>query len=234
MAAATAVRVSGLTKRLGNHQALAGVELEAAAGQVYGLLGPNGAGKTTLLKIIAGLARQDSGLLELFGSPFEHGALREVGTLVTEPGLWARYDAAEHLRMHARLRGVDPAVIPGLLETVGMSEFAKRRVSAYSLGMRWRLGIAIALLAWPRLLVLDEPTNGLDPVGMRDVRTLLRRLAADGVAVLVSSHHLDQIAHTCDRIGVLAEGRMRYQGSLDGLALDGDLEEGFFALLDRV
>lgn len=229
---ATAVRVSGLTKRLGKHQALAGADLTAEAGQVYGLLGPNGAGKTTLLKVLTGLARPDSGSFELFGSPFQRGALREVGALVTEPGLWDRYDAVEHLRMHARLRGADPAGIPGLLETVGMGGFAERRVSTYSLGMRWRLGIAVALLARPRLLVLDEPTNGLDPVGMRDVRTLLRRLAADGVTVLVSSHNLDQITHTCDRIGVLAGGRMRYEGTLDGLARDGDLEKGFFALLD--
>ncbi|MDA0563598.1 ATP-binding cassette domain-containing protein [Streptomonospora sp. S1-112] len=229
----TAVRVSGLTKRLGRTQALAGVDLRVETGRVHGLLGPNGAGKTTLLKTITGLSRPDSGSLELFGAPFTRGVLRDVGALVTQPGLWSRYTAVEHLRLHARLRGADPALIPRLLADVGMADHADRRVSAYSLGMRWRLGIAITLLARPRLLVLDEPTNGLDPVGMRDMRALLRRLAADGVAVLVSSHHLDQIAQTCDEVTVLVGGTVRFAGPLDGLAWDGDLEKGFFALLDR-
>ncbi|RCV52801.1 ABC transporter ATP-binding protein [Marinitenerispora sediminis] len=232
----TALRVRALRKRMGRHQALDGVDLRVETGEVYGLLGPNGAGKTTLMKIIAGLARAGSGEVELFGRPFERGALRDVGALVVGPGLWSRMNAVQHLRLHARLRGVDgyaADAVPELLRTVGLEGVAERRVSAYSLGMRWRLGIAIALLARPRLLVLDEPTNGLDPVGMRDMRELLRRLAGEGVTVFVSSHQLDQIAHTCDRIGVLVAGATRYEGPLDGLAVDGDLEQGFFDLLDR-
>src|SRR5699024_6024791 len=117
------------------------------------------------------------------------------------------------------------------LEAVGMADLAGRRVSAYSLGMRWRLGIALALVSKPRLLVLDEPTNGLDPLGMRDMRELLRRLAGEGTTVFVSSHQLDQIARTCDRVGVLVAGTTRYEGPLEGLAGGGDLEEGFLDLV---
>ncbi|ASU83344.1 lantibiotic ABC transporter ATP-binding protein [Nocardiopsis gilva YIM 90087] len=228
-----ALRISGLTKTLGGHRALNGVNLRVGAGEVYGLLGPNGAGKTTLMKIISGLLRADGGQVELLGRPFDRSSLRSVGSLVEGPGLWPRLNAEEHLRLHARLRGVPEETGPELLRTVGMEEVSRRRVSAFSLGMRWRLGIAIALLARPRLLVLDEPTNGLDPVGMRDMRELLRRLAGEGVTVFVSSHQLDQVSRICDRVGVIAEGSTRYEGALDGLALDGDLEEGFFALLSR-
>lgn len=227
----TALSITGLYKSFGRHRALDGVDLNVAGGEVYGLLGPNGAGKTTLMKIVAGLSRADSGSVTVLGRPFERDVLRRVGSLVEEPGLWRGMNAVQHLRVHARLRGVPRSRIEEALATVGLEEVRERRAAKYSLGMRWRLGIAIALLGAPRLLVLDEPTNGLDPVGMRDMRDLLRRLAADGVTVFVSSHQLDQIARTCDRVGVLVSGRTRYEGPLSGLAGGGDLEEGFFALL---
>ncbi|MFW5417296.1 ATP-binding cassette domain-containing protein [Nocardiopsis sp. CNT-189] len=229
-----ALRISALSKKLGRNQALQGVDLEVAQGEVYGLLGPNGAGKTTLMKCISGLLVPDSGTVEVAGRPFTRDSLRGIGALVDGPGLWARMSARQHVRAHAKLRGVSPDLAVGeLLPLVGMEQVADRRVSAYSLGMRWRLGIAIALIGSPGLLILDEPTNGLDPIGMRDIRGLLRRLSDAGTAVFVSSHQLDQISRTCDRVGVLVHGRTRYEGPLDGLARDGDLESGFFSLVEQ-
>lgn len=230
----SALRVNALTKHFGSHAALQGVELDVAEGEVYGLLGPNGAGKTTLMKAVAGLLQPDSGTLEVAGRPFTRDSLRGIGALVNGPGLWSRMNARQHIRAHAKLRGVDPAdAVARLLPLVGMDQIAHRRVSAYSLGMRWRLGIAIAMVGSPRLLVLDEPTNGLDPIGMREMRALMRRVAETGATVFVSSHQLDQIARTCDRVGVIVHGRNCYEGPLSGLARDGDLEEGFFALVEQ-
>lgn len=230
----SALRVRALTKHFGSGTAFQGVDLDVAEGEVYGLLGPNGAGKTTLMKAVVGLSRPNSGTLEVAGRPFTRDSLRGIGALIDGPGLWPRLNAQEHVRTHARLRGVDPDhAVARLLPLVGMEKVADRRVSAYSLGMRWRLGIAIAMVGAPRLLVLDEPTNGLDPIGMREVRNLLRRLAESGATVFVSSHQLDQIARTCDRVGVLVHGRTCYEGPLSGLADDGDLEAGFFSLVER-
>src|SRR5690606_14057869 len=230
----SALRVRALTKNYGSTAALQGVDLDVAEGEVYGLLGPNGAGKTTVMKAVAGLLRPDSGTLEVAGRPFTRDSLRGIGALIDGPGLWPRMAARQHLRAHARLRGVDPdRAAADLLPLVGLDQVADRRSSAYSLGMRWRLGIAIAMIGSPRLLVLDEPTNGLDPIGMREMRALLRRLAESGATVFVSSHQLDQIARTCDRVGVIVHGRTRYEGALSGLARDGDLEAGFFSLVER-
>lgn len=235
-----ALRVSGVEKTLGRsfgkrggHPALRGVDLSVRTGEVYGLLGPNGAGKTTLMKTIAGLLRLETGQISVFGRPLDTGSRRALGTLIDGPGLWPRLNAAEHVRVHTRLRGVPEQWGHEALEAVAMAELADRRVSAYSLGMRWRLGIALALVSRPSLLVLDEPTNGLDPLGMRDMRGLLRRLAEQGTTVFVSSHQLDQIARICDRVGVLVDGATRYEGTLEGLAAGGDLEEGFLDLVSE-
>lgn len=229
---AEALRVAGVAKTLGRrHPALRGVDLTVRTGEVYGLLGPNGAGKTTLMKTIAGLLRLDTGRISVFDRPLSRNSRRELGTLIDGPGLWPRMNAVEHVRVHTRLRGVPEEWGHEALNTVGMAELADRRVSDCSLGMRWRLGIALALVSRPRLLVLDEPTNGLDPLGMRDMRELLRRLAGEGTTVFVSSHQLDQIARICDRVGVLVAGATHYEGPLEGLANGGDLEEGFLDLV---
>ncbi|MDQ1289651.1 MAG: lantibiotic transport system ATP-binding protein [Actinomycetota bacterium] len=229
----TALAVAGLHKHYGQHRALDGATLEVRDGEVYGLLGPNGAGKSTLMKTVLGLQRPTSGHIHLLGRPFERAALADVGALIETPGLWPRLNAVEHLRIHARLRRAPRSWADDVLDVVGLAEVARRPVSAYSLGMRWRLGIAIALLARPRLILLDEPTNGLDPVGIREMRHLIRSLASDGATVLLASHQLPEIAHVCDRVGVLVAGRTRYQGDLPGMAVDGDLEAGFFRILDE-
>ncbi|MFF3730692.1 ABC transporter ATP-binding protein [Streptomyces sp. NPDC002476] len=229
---ASALAIRGLHKHYGPHRALDGVDLTVQAGEVYGLLGPNGAGKTTLMKTLLGLQRPTSGTIEIFGRPVGRETLAEVGALIEVPGLWPNLTADETLKLHAKLRGVPTEWIDPALHLVKMTDARRRKVGAYSLGMRWRLGIAVALLARPRLIVLDEPTNGLDPVGIREMRGIIRSLADEGVAVLIASHQLAEVAQVCDRVQVLASGRTQYEGPLAGLAIDGDVEAGFFRLLE--
>ncbi|SDC54051.1 ABC transporter ATP-binding protein [Actinokineospora iranica] len=226
------LEITGLHKHYGTHRALDGVELSVREGEVYGLIGPNGAGKTTLMKTILGLQRPTAGTIGLFGQPHHRRLLADVGALIETPGLWPQLDAVAHLRVHAKLRGVPVSVAEEVLDQVRLRDVRSRRVAQYSLGMRWRLGIAIALLARPRLIVLDEPTNGLDPVGIRDMRGLIRTLAETGATVMISSHQLSEIGHVCDRVGVLVAGQTRYEGELAGLAVDGDLESGFFRIVE--
>ena len=227
-----ALDIKDLHKHYGAHHALDGVNLEVREGEIYGLLGPNGAGKTTLMKTVLGLQRPTSGSITLFGRPHDRALLAEVGALIEMPGLWSHLDAVTHLRLHAKLRGVSLDRVDAVIDQVQLGEVRHRRVAKYSLGMRWRLGIAIALLADPKLLILDEPTNGLDPIGVREMRGIIRSLAAAGTTVLISSHQLSEIAQICDRVGVVVAGRTRYEGSLDGLSTDGDLEAGFFKLVE--
>jgi ABC-type multidrug transport system ATPase subunit len=227
-----ALDIKNLHKHYGAHHALDGVDLAVREGEIYGLLGPNGAGKTTLMKTVLGLQRPTSGSITLFGEPHNRALLAQVGALIEMPGLWSHLDAVTHLRLHAKLRGVPLERIETVIDQVQLGEVRHRRVAKYSLGMRWRLGIAIALLAEPRLLILDEPTNGLDPIGVREMRGIIRSLAAAGTTVLISSHQLSEIAQICDRVGVVVAGRTRYEGSLQGLAAGGDLEAGFFQLVE--
>jgi ABC-2 type transport system ATP-binding protein len=227
-----ALLIRDLRKHYGAHRALDGVDLTVEPGEVYGLLGPNGAGKTTLMKVLLGLQRPTGGTLEILGRPVGRDSLAEVGALIEVPGLWPQLTADETLDIHARLRGVPTEWIDPALELVGMTGARQRRVKEYSLGMRWRLGIAVALLARPRLIVLDEPTNGLDPVGIREMRGIIRSLAGQGVAVLIASHQLAEVAQVCDRVQVLVAGRTRYEGPVDGLAVDGNVEAGFFRLVE--
>ncbi|MGW0520222.1 ABC transporter ATP-binding protein [Crossiella sp. NPDC003009] len=211
---------------------LHGVSLEVPAGAVTGLIGPNGAGKTTLLSIIAGLRRADGGSVSVRGRPWRRCDLRDIGVLLDHPGLWPFLTGRQHLESHAKLRGVPLSRVDAVLDQLDLRAHADRKAGNYSLGMRWRLGIAIALLSDPPMLILDEPANGLDPVGIRDMRGLIRAMAGQGRAVLVSSHQLPEVAHTCDRVAVLVSGRIRYQGTLDGLAADADLESAFFRLIE--
>jgi ABC-2 type transport system ATP-binding protein len=193
-------------------------------GVLYGFLGPNGAGKTTTIRMALGLIFPTSGEVEVLGEPVASGqaprdrALRQVGAMIEEPGFWRYLSGRRNLEYFARASG--PAAdrrarldrVDEVLHTVGLQDAAAKKVKAYSQGMRQRLGIAQALLGAPKILVLDEPTNGLDPQGMREVRTLLRRLADDGVTVFVSSHLLSEVEAMCDRVGVLARGRLVAEG----------------------
>lgn len=190
--------------------ALDGLDLTVDEGGVHGFLGPNGSGKTTTLRCLLGLASADSGDLRLFGRPVPHhlpDVIADVGTLLESPAFFPAYSGRLNLGLLATSASLPKARVDEVLEVVGLSDAAAERVKGYSLGMRQRLGIAAALLRQPRLLVLDEPSNGLDPAGMKEVRQLLRRLADSGTTVFLSSHLLSEVQQICDEVTILARGR---------------------------
>jgi ABC-type multidrug transport system ATPase subunit len=204
--------------------AVDGVNLSVRRGEVFGFLGPNGAGKTTAIGMLLGLLRPTSGRVALFGQPVtpSHVApLRRVGSLVGAPAMIPRFTALENLHVLARLHpNVDARRVDEVLEVVGLTETSNRLVKGFSLGMKQRLGLALALLHRPELLILDEPTNGLDPAGMREIRELLQALAKAGVTVFLSSHLLHEIEQVCDRVAVLRRGRVVAQGEVSLLLGD--------------
>lgn len=227
------VRIRGLNQQFKKHKVLSDVDLSIRRGEVYGLLGPNGAGKSTLMKILLGMQRPRSGEVTVFGEPFTRDALAHFGGLVELPGLWESLTGDQHMRIHCRLRGVPLARGEEELTRFDLTDARKRAVKRYSLGMRWRLAIGIAMLHRPRVLVLDEPTNGLDPAGIRQMRTLIRELPAQGTTVFVSSHNLPEIHQMCDRVGVLVDGRLVYEGLPSAIVHEGDMEEGFLRMIEQ-
>ena len=210
-----ALAARSLIKRYGAVQALAGLDLDVPAGGVFGLLGPNGAGKSTLLRIAIDLVRPSAGTVELFGAPPSPAVLRRVGSFIEAPRFHAYLSAREaliHVALVGGLRRFDP---DPLLDRVGLTDAADRRVDTFSLGMKQRLGIAAALVGTPELVILDEPTNGMDPAGISEIRTLVRNLAdLDGVTVLLSSHLLDEVQRICDRVAILDHGRLVATGAI--------------------
>ncbi len=221
MSDAPPVAVRGLVKRYGEIVAVAGVELTVEAGDVFGYLGPNGAGKTTSLRMMLGLIRPTEGHVELFGrDPLADGAraLDGVAGFVEGPRFYPYLSGRRNLRLLADLDGGVPARrIDEVLDVVELRDRAKDRVGGYSHGMRQRLGIAAALLREPKLLLLDEPTTGLDPAGMRDMRELVKRLAGEGITILLSSHILAEVEELCNRVAIIRQGRIIYEGRLDEL-----------------
>jgi len=215
------VRARGLVKRYGEIVAVDHVDLTVRAGDVYGYLGPNGAGKTTSLRMALGLIRPTAGRVTLFGrDPQIDGAraLAGVAGFVEAPRFYPYLSGRTNLEMLAALDGDGAATrIDRALATVDLTPRAKHKVGGYSHGMRQRLGIAAALLRDPRLLVLDEPATGLDPAGIRDMRTLIRQLADEGITVLLSSHQLAEVEEVCDRVAIIRTGRVVYEGALHDL-----------------
>lgn len=216
-----ALATHGLEKRYGSRVALAGLELSVPSGVVYGFLGPNGAGKTTTMRLLTGLIRPDAGTIELLGRPFggrDRQRLFDVGALVESPSFYPYLSGRENLRALAAAGAAVPDVrIEELLELVGLRERAKDKVSGYSLGMKQRLGIAGALLSDPRLLLLDEPANGLDPAGIVAMRATLKHLATSGKTVFISSHILGEVQLLADVVGIIAAGRLVREGTMEQL-----------------
>lgn len=214
-----AVETIGLTRRFGARTAVAGVDLKVPAGAIYGFLGPNGAGKTTTLRMILGILRADAGKVRLFD-----GTATCVGAMVEMPVVYDHLTGRENLVITCRLLGIARSEVDRVLDIVDLRGAADRRAGGYSLGMRQRLGLARALIGEPALLVLDEPSNGLDPDGMRDMRGLLRRLVDEaGVTILVSSHLLAEIDQIADHVGLMRDGRLVAQGPLRDIMGAGDL-----------
>ncbi len=216
-----ALATRGLEKRYGSQTALAGLDLSVPSGVVYGFLGPNGAGKTTTMRLLTGLIHADGGTIELLGRPFGRGdrkRLFEVGALIESPSFYPYLSARENLRSLASTGAPTPKHrVEELLEFVGLRDRARDRVQTYSLGMKQRLGIAAALLSDPRLLLLDEPSNGLDPAGIVGMRDTLKQLAAAGKTVFVSSHVLGEVQQLADVIGIIASGKLVREGPIEEL-----------------
>jgi ABC-2 type transport system ATP-binding protein len=224
-----AIETVGLVKAFGDQKAVSGVSLSVPTGSVFGFLGPNGSGKTTTIRLLLGLAEATAGQINLLGHPIPKlvgDALPKVGALVEGPAFYPymsgrnnliRMDSADR-NSNSETRG---ARVDAALERVGLSNAAKKKVHAYSLGMKQRLGLANALLKPRELLILDEPTNGLDPQGTREVRNLIRSLAAEGITIFLSSHLLTEIEQLCSHVAVMRAGEIVAQGSLDEIRANG-------------
>jgi ABC-2 type transport system ATP-binding protein len=208
-----------LTKRFGATAAVRDLDLDVEAGQVYGFLGPNGAGKTTTIRMLLGLIAPSEGQIRLLGRPLpDPRVVSRTGAMIEEPAFYPWLTGLQNLQVIAATGGgCAVAEFSRVLEVTGLSEAAGRRVKTYSQGMRQRLGLAAAMLGRPPLLVIDEPTNGLDPAGIREIRGLLRDLAADGTTVFMSSHLLAEVEQVCDRVAVIVRGRMVEEGPPGGL-----------------
>lgn len=214
------VRAEGLTKRYGSFAAVAGVSFEVRRGEVFGFLGPNGSGKSTTIGMMLGLVEPTAGSVSLFG----HGAddraagLARVGAIIESPAFYPYLSGYDNLRVLSHLRpGVTEARISEVLEIVGLRDAGRKKYSQYSLGMKQRLGIGWTLLHDPELLVLDEPTNGLDPAGMQEVRHLILRLATEGKTIFISSHLLNEVEQICDRVAIIQRGSIIAEGAVADL-----------------
>ncbi|MEK3888571.1 ABC transporter ATP-binding protein [Bacillus sp. FSL K6-3431] len=217
----TIVQTNNLTKRFKGRKAVNGVNLEIQKGEIYGFLGPNGAGKTTTIRMLLGLMRPTHGSIRMFNKELTKeklAILRKVGSLVESPSYYGHLTAKENLEALRLILNVPKARIKEVLDIVRLTEEANRPVKGFSLGMKQRLGIAASLLANPELLILDEPTNGLDPAGIHEIRELIKKMPKEhGITVVVSSHLLSEIDHMATQVGIITKGALIFQDSIDVL-----------------
>lgn len=208
------LKTTDLCKNFKGQLAVNKVSLNIPINSVYGLLGPNGAGKSTTLKMITGILKPTSGTITFSGQPWSRSALKEIGALIEMPPLYENLTAKENLKVRTTLLGLPDTRIEEVLQIVQLTNTGKKRAGQFSLGMKQRLGIANALLNHPKLLILDEPTNGLDPVGIEELRELIRSFPQKGITVILSSHILSEVQQTADCIGIIANGVLGYEGQL--------------------
>lgn len=213
------LKTTGLTKKYRNDDVVHNVDLKIPKGEIYGFLGPNGAGKTTSIRMLLGLIKPTQGNIEIFQQDLAKerlSILSKIGALVENPSYYAHLNAIENLEVYRILRNAPKEKIEEVLQIVGLQHAAKQKVKEYSLGMKQRLGIAIALLGDPQLLILDEPTNGLDPEGIHEIRILIKQLAKErGITILISSHLLSEIDQMATYVGIIAKGKLIFQNKIE-------------------
>ncbi|MFP5527015.1 lantibiotic protection ABC transporter ATP-binding protein [Peptococcus simiae] len=224
------LETKNLNKNFGKQKVVNNVSLKIKENSIYGLLGPNGAGKSTTLKIIAGMLHKSSGEITFEGHKWSRDDLSDIGVLIETPALYENLSARENLKVRTLLLGLPEARIDEVLEIVGLVNTGKKKSSQFSLGMKQRLGIAIALLNKPKLLILDEPTNGLDPLGIQELRDLIRDFPQKGITVILSSHILAEVEQTADYIGIIHDGALKYQNIIDH---NQNLEELFINVVKK-
>lgn len=223
----TILTINNLNKRYGRIQALKNVSFEIKKGNVYGILGPNGSGKSTTLGITLNVINATSGAYQWFDGALEtHEALKKVGAIIERPNFYPYMSAYENLKLVCKIKNINYSKIEEKLELVGLIERKDSKFSTFSLGMKQRLAIASALLNDPEILILDEPTNGLDPQGIHQIRDIIKKVASLGTTILLASHLLDEVEKVCSHVVVLRKGEILYAGLVDGMAAN----EGFFEL----
>lgn len=223
----TILSIENLSKRYGSIQALKSITFEIEKGNVYGILGPNGSGKSTTLGIVLNVVNKTSGEYSWFGGTMQtHDALKKVGAIIERPNFYPYMTAEENLKLVCKIKNINYSKIDEKLELVGLNERKNSKFSTFSLGMKQRLAIASALLNDPEILILDEPTNGLDPQGIHQIRDIIKQIAAKGTTILLASHLLDEVEKVCTHVIVLRKGEILYSGLVDGMSAN----EGFFEL----
>ena len=209
------LETKNLTKTFDKQKAVDSISLKIKENSIYGLLGPNGAGKSTTLKMITGMIHKTSGEISFEGHKWSRDDLSDIGALIEMPALYENLSARENLKVRTLLLGLPDSRIDEVLEIVSLKDTGKKKSGQFSLGMKQRLGIAIALLNNPKLLILDEPTNGLDPLGIQELRDLIRSFPQKGITVILSSHILAEVEHTADHIGIINNGKLQYQNVIN-------------------
>ncbi|MDQ6814845.1 MAG: ABC transporter ATP-binding protein [Bacteroidota bacterium] len=217
--------LNGITKFYGKIQALNNVSFEVPQGSVFGILGPNGSGKTTTLGIVLDVLKPTSGTFEFFGQPGTSTLRKDIGTLLETPNFYHYLSGERNLAIAAEIKGKGRANIPDVLEKVNLTERKTSKFSTYSLGMKQRLAIASALLGNPGVLVFDEPTNGLDPVGIAEIRELIKRLAVEGKTIIMASHLLDEVEKVCTHVAIMKRGQLLVSGPVDEILVNEDIVE---------
>lgn len=225
------IEIKGVSKQFKHQTVLDNISLTIEEGTVYGLLGPNGAGKSTLLKIITQVIKPDSGTIYFDSHELNQSDLLEIGAIIESPAIYPNLTAYENLDVLATLLNIEKTRIKEVLSVVSLENTGKKLAKDFSFGMKQRLGIAMALINHPKLLILDEPTNGLDPVGIQELRELIKSFSKQGITVILSSHILSEVQQVADKVGIINHGHLRYEGKND--MTDTHLEDLFMTIIKK-